>query len=81
MEFTYDSSIKTASVLSILNFLETLKFCFFSLSKGPERPSGQQVWYLIIDSHLCVGLIPTSGNAENPPNMTLAVEWDVKNQA
>ena len=47
--------------------------------RGPSWPSGGQVWHLITGYHLCMGLTHTNDNAISIcPNMTLAVEQDVK---
>ena len=41
---------------------------------------GYQVWYLITGCHVCVGSTPQVTILKTRPNMTLAVEWDVKPQ-
>ena len=39
-----------------------------------------QIWHLITGCHLCMARVPQVAMLRTCPNLTLAVEWDVKSQ-
>ena len=55
-------------------------FTFYSLTKGPQWPSGEQVWHLISHSHLCIFRLPQATGLRTCPSKILAVQRDVKPQ-
>ena len=50
-----------------LEYVATMQVFNKTLSKrgGPRWPCAWQVWHLITGCHICVGLTPKSGNAED----------------